>query len=1249
MNRFIMAVLSLCLCAMAAFAQSTTGRLVGTVSGPDGVIPGATVVIKDKNTGKEQTVVASGEGSFTVPQIEFGTYTVTITAQGFKTFIANDVKIDVGREYSLNPTLEVGSISENVTVVAGADIINTTNGEVSNTVSERQIQELPLNGRNPLNLIQLQAGTASNGATNTAINGQRTSFTNITRDGINVQDNFIRSNASTFAPERPSVDDVNEFTLTTQNAGADRGYGASQVQLVTPRGQSEFHGALFEYNRNSKFAANDFFNNASGVPRPFLNRNQFGFRLAGPVPVPHFGEGGPALVRGEKKLFFFTYYEGLRLRTSTPETRVILTPSARSGIFTFRDNTGTVRTANVLQLAGLSGIDPTVQNRFLANTPTVGNTTSAGDQLNTTGYNFTQKANTDRDSFTTRVDYEINSKNSIYGVFSYKTENNLRPDVDNSQNLGGGFSSVPVTVQPSTNKFLVLAYRLTPTASLTNDLRGGFFFSDPIFQRTGSTPAFFVSLPLISNPEVNFQDQGRFTKTYNLQDNADYTRGKHSIRFGGQAQWFRVNPFGPGAFGSSTIPTLSLGTNLNTPSLTTASFRSVLPAGASITQAQVNTANALLGLLGGIVTGSSQTFNATSQTSGFVPGSTPSRNLAYENYSLYIADQYRVTPRLTLNLGVRYEAYTGLREPNGLALEPVIPSGSTLQQAVLNPNGTYNFVGGNAGGGNKFFRSDKNNFAPIVSFAYSPQFKNKLLGSVFGRESGRTVIRGGYRISYVNDEFVRAADNALGSNAGLSSTASAINPLTGTTGLNARLSSLPSSVTNIPTPTFQVPLTYAQNNIIASRFGTVFAIDPNLQVPRTEEYNLSFERELGFQTALEIRYVGGRSNNLVRGFDYNQVDIFNNGFLADFNRARANLVLTGNPACTSAGCQPLTVFPRLVSGGLLNNATIRNNLLNGTPADLAITYVTNNLAGGVQFLPNPNTGVADVIANSAKYRYNSLQVEVRRRFAQGLSFQANYTFQKTLTNASGVGQTNFEPLLDLNQPQLEYARADYDQTHVFNFNALYELPFGKGKRFLNGGGAIDRIFGGFQLTSIIRLGSGAPITIVDPRGTLNRAGRSGRQTPVTSLTKDQIKSLIGIRRTPCGVFFIDPSVINYNLSTCSGTGRASEGFGTTPFPGQVFFNAAPGQTGNLERAFINGPTIFNWDASIIKNIHFSEKYRVQLRAEAFNVINRVNFFVNQFGDVIGANGLNINSPNFGRVNATATTPRILQFAARFEF
>lgn len=1250
MKRFSLATLALCLFAALAFAQSNTGRLVGTVSSPDGVIPGATVTVTDTQTGRVKTVVTSGEGNFSIPQLEVGSYSVTIGATGFKTFTATDVRIDIGKDYSLTPTLEVGAVTETVTVVAGADIINSTSGELSNTVSERQIKELPLNGRNPLNLIQLQAGTASNGATNTAINGQRTSFTNITRDGINIQDNFIRSNASTFAPERPSVDDVNEFVLTTQNAGADRGYGASQVQIATPRGRDKIHGALFEYNRNSKVAANDFFNNASGVPRPFLNRNQFGGSISGTLPSPRFGEGGPAVEHG--KLFFFGYYEGLRLRTATPESRTILTPNALNGLFTFRDSTGTVRTANILQLAGLSGIDPTVQSRFLSRLPRVGNTTDFGDQLNTTGFNFAQQANTDRNSYTTRIDYDINSKNTINGVYSHKGENNLRPDVDNSQARGGGFGNTPITVQPSTNNFLALAYRTTPTASFTNEVRGGFFFSDPIFRSTATAPNFFVSLPLISSPEVNFQDQGRFTKNYNIQDNAEYTRGNHSFRFGGQGQFFRTNPFGPGAFGSSTVPTLTLGTNVNTPTLTTTSFASLLPAGATISSSQVTTANALLGLLGGFVTGASQTFNATTQTSGFVAGSAPSRRLFYENYSLYVSDQYRVRPNLTLNLGLRYEIYTGIREPNGLALEPVL-NGRDVRTAVLDPNGTFNFVGTNVGG-TKFFNSDKNNFAPVVSFAYTAQSKNKLLSSLLG--NGKTVLRGGFRISYVNDEFVRAADNALGANAGLSQGGNAINSVTGTTQLNARLNAVPS----VPTPAFSVPRTFLQNNLLAGRQGTAFAIDPNLQVSRTEEYNFTFEREVGFKTAVQISYVGGRSNNLVRSFDANQVDIFNNGFLADFNRARQNLILSGNRSAAFnsaiAGSQPLTVFPNLgvLSGtaGGLTNGTVINNLLNGTPADLATTFAINNLAGTVQFFPNPNILGADLLSNNAKYRYNALQAEVRRRFSGGLAFQANYTFQKTLTNASGVGQTNFEPILDQNNLALENSRADYDQTQVFNLNAQYELPFGKGKRFLNEGGVINRVFGGFQVTSIIRLGTGAPLTITDPRGTLNRAARSGRQTANSSLDKNQIKNLIGIRRTPCGVFFIDPAVINIDLAAgpnqCgSRVANASAGqaaiVGQPAFPGQVFFNAPAGQTGNMERAFINGPKIFRMDASIIKNIAITEGTRLQLRAEAFNVTNRVNFFISQF------NGLNINSTNFGRAQFTVDDPRVIQFAARFEF
>jgi hypothetical protein len=288
------------------FGQNTSGRIVGTVSTADGAVPGATIVATDNQTGKERTVTSSGDGTFEIPQLEFGTYSVKVSAQGFKTFVANAVKIDAGREYPLPIRLEVGQIAEEVTVTAGAEQINATNGELSSTVSREQVVELPLNGRNPLSLQSLTAGA---GPTTNSVNGQRSSSTTITRDGLNVQDPFIRTGA--FVDDRPTVDDISEFTFTTQNAGAELGGGSSLIQLVTPRGGSSFHGNLFEFNRNSKFAANEFFNNATPnaqgqpIPKPFLNRNQFGGSISGPAPFFNFGENnGPMFIKG-KAFFFF--------------------------------------------------------------------------------------------------------------------------------------------------------------------------------------------------------------------------------------------------------------------------------------------------------------------------------------------------------------------------------------------------------------------------------------------------------------------------------------------------------------------------------------------------------------------------------------------------------------------------------------------------------------------------------------------------------------------------------------------------------------------------------------------------------------------------------------------------------------------------------------------------------------------------------------------------------------------------------
>jgi len=1227
----------------SVLAQLTTSALVGTVEGPDGLIPGANVVVRDSKTGKEVTTVTNEEGSYRVPNLEVGAYTVTITAQGFKTFTVEEVKIDVSKDYSLATRLEVGGPQETVTVTAGAEIINSVDAEINSTVSRKQLDDLPSLGRNPLNFVTLQPGVANNPNQQPVINGIRTSATNITIDGINVQDNYIRSNATAFSPARPTVDEVEEFAVSTQS-NADDGFGGAQIQFSTRRGGNDYHFRLFEFNRNSEFAANNFFNNANRVKRPFRNRNQFGGNVSGPLPFFNFGDGGgPLFISGRDKLFFFFAYEKLiDIQPADPQFSTVLTGSARQGIFTYTDNSGQIRQVNILNPAfntGITAINPIIANRFLANIPQ-GNSTQVGDQLNTTGFQVTQNNNQEQTNYTTRIDYQVNPLNTLTGTYRYVKQDVNRADIDNS------FNTDPRVTQPSANPFLSIGLISAISSNFTNEVRAGFFSSDPTFLRKDPLPATFFTLPLaLTNPEVTFENQGRKVKTYNVQDNANYTLGDHRIRFGGQYQKVDINSFA----GFSTVPTYTIGTGTATPSITTAQFTNTTLFPGGVPVAQRGGANSLLALLGGIVSAGSQTLNVTSRDSGFVPGATERRLYSYNILGFHLSDQWRVTPDLTLNIGFRYDRYSPLKSLDGIFLEPAIPNSGDPVSAILDPNGRYQFVGGNAGKEGLFYKADNNNIAPVLSFAYAPKFEKGIGAFLFGAS---TVIRGGYRISYINDELVRAPDNALGGNQGLSLTARAFNGTS--TALNARIDNPPV----IPIPPFTGDnRTFAQNNASAGNFGTVFAIDPNIATPFVHEYSFGIQREIGFDTAIEIRYVGTRSNNLLRGTDYNQVIINENGFLTDFNRARGNLLgcqaffaALNQPCPTGAGfnssvpgSQQLTVFPNLASGGLLTNGTITGLIQSGQVAQLAFTYLANNLQGSVGFVPNRNAGVADLLTNGGAFHYNALQVDLRRRFTNGFALNANYTFSKNLTNSVGTGQTRFEPFLDINQPELERSRADFDQTHKFNLLANYELPFGKGKPFVNKG-LLATLLGNFQIGAIVQIGSGAPITVTDPIGTLNRSGRSGRQTAVTALTAAELRNLAGIYRTPNGIFFLPPEVLGRNPdgtinSSIGGTGRGSNGLGTN-FRGQVFFNNTPGTTSSLGRAVFSGPTSYNLDLALIKRFVIGEKLTLQLQADLFNALNNVNFIPGQF--------LDINSTTFGRISSVSD-PRVVQLAFRVNF
>ncbi len=714
----------------AAFLSSTLfAQVAGTISGSvkdatGAAIPGTRIEVFLAD-GNKAVLAATGtsEGLFTISGVRPETYQVKITASGFAPYTLNNVKVDPAQETQLPPIkLELGTVSSSVEATTATEGVQTTNVEVTKNVSIEQVASLPIVNRSPLTLIGTQAGVLTTGSDTTTINGQRTSFTNVTLNGVNIQDNFIRTNSLDFLPNLLLSSQVSEFTVSTSNQDASQS-AASSVTFVSPSGGNSVHGSAIWSNRNNFFAANTWFNNQSGVPLPFLNQNQFAGTLAGHVI--------------KDRWFYYVAYEAFRLRQLSSFTSTILTDNARNGIFTYRDASGNVQQANVLTLAGAS-LNPAVTT-LLQQVPTGNkiNTFNVGDSSaallrNTGGYSFLGRNDRTRDNVTGTTDYIISARQSLSGSFNWNRDILDRP------RFAEQLSLVPNVSNSDFVKFFSAAWRMTPTPTITNELRGGLNLAPAIFATSQSFGSSIIDGFIFNNPVNTFRGQGRNTNTYNINDNATWVKGKHSVKFGVSYQSIRTAPFND----AGITPVYSIGLGTGHQGLVAGQ----LP---GISATDLATANSLLASLEGAVTSATQTFNVTSQTSGFVPGATNLRHFVYDNYGFYVQDNFKVRRNLTIEAGLRYEYYVPLRETNNLELQAQVENNNILS-TLLDPNGSYNFVKGG------FYNSDKTDFGPRIGFAWD----------VFG--DGKTSVRGGYGLYYVNDEVITSVRNSLETNPGLS-------------------------------------------------------------------------------------------------------------------------------------------------------------------------------------------------------------------------------------------------------------------------------------------------------------------------------------------------------------------------------------------------------------------------------------------------------------------------------------------------
>jgi hypothetical protein len=1075
-------------------AQAVTGTLLGTVTdSTGGVVAGAKVTITHVGTGLTRVVKTDANGEYTAPQLPTGSYTILVEMDGFKTSATSGIDLGVDQRVKIDVGLEVGALTEAVTIQASTPLLQSASSELGTTVTTEQIKALPLNGRNFVSLTRTVPGVlrgniganidgagslAWRASASFSANGQRARDNNFMLDGVDNNETWLQT-----VVIFPGVEALDEFKLQTSTYSAE--YGRSMggvVNLQIKSGSNAMHGSAFEFLRNDAFDANNFFNNRAGRPKPDFSQNQFGGTLGGAI--------------FKDKTFFFGDYQGHRENQGQTFLSTVPTLKMRAGDFSeitrpiYDPLTGQPFAGNIIPADRIDTVAANILDQLYPTPNTAGRTGNGGQTID--NYLINPVKHRQDNQFDVKIDHNVSTSNHAFVRYSYEKTHRLQPATLEHGDAGTTFGAGDGNIKAQS---VALNDTHTIRTNLLNEARFGWssikFLMTPI--DFGKNPAAAVGIPGINlNPVTSAMTQLTFQNIRNLGansnqplitnqndfqffDNITWIKGKHTIKSGGSI---------------------------------TLRSREILNADTIVGQFGFNnnqTSNCA-GQAAGCTVDSSTGFDVASLMLGIT--SAKNRNLfdagtyteKRPEYSLYVQDDFRPTSRLTVNLGLRWDVY-----PPWTEIED-------RQSNFDETTGTFVVASDDAViAGKKVGRYlqtySKRDFGPRLGFAYDLQ------------GDGKTLIRGGFGIFW---NFTPGGTSSSKAQNPPFLQSTALTPAPSGYGTNLLLKD------GLPPPPGVDP-----NRPPAGSTRSIF--DRDFRDGYARQWNLNVQRQLGSNYLVEAAYVGSQGRDMVIKVDINQA-------------------------------------PPVVG---VTDANVNRPFITLAPAVRSLSQ-------------SQSIGTLD---------YHGLLLKFQRRFANNFSFLNSYTYGKSMDFASDneAGITNTYNL------GYNYGPADYDVTHTFSSNWIYEIPWAR-----------EKLYGGWQFNGLLYLRGGLPLTITQTQGV---------QSTGTGNRPDRV----------CDGKLSNPTIDKWFDTSCF-----------------VRTSDVTGTYGNSGRGILRGPGSFNIDTSLIKHTRFG-RFDTEFRIEAFNVLNHPQFaqpnttFDNASGGKITAM---LSSPS---CSLCGTTERQVQLGFKMRF